>query len=650
MAKTKESKEFGAKQTKALVCLLGLTLAYQAAYQLLVLNQIPEHEKPQLWSPCWNAQIEEQQDGVPSSSDRECAKELELFRSWRTLPYNDLSVRPVGALNETSEAETEPGSGVAVTAAVVAGEEKELAAVDPIGRILFAEKSDERASNLNDDFEDEQDEPDSESESESDSELADQEHEVVDPEARSEINSASPSGDTVETLSVSTLAPEDAASSNDVLVAEVAKDPLWENSTVTGLTAWAKGLVALQEQLEARMGALRSVRRASTLKNASGPGLAQERTLLQKIEDFQRELCADPRRKDRPSCARFAPKLVSSAEWIASLEATQAKLEARMEAFRARQQRSRQKFENATKPKTGIEALNSKLAAIGRKRNEWEQALTERAQSLGKELCRDPSRRGYAACKQFLMADVPTSSPERILSLTQPAAPLGSKANSFLGRRQNGPLIIEKNDVRGKKWQARIPKVACIMAVPNTTAAAWRLKYVVNNFLAQSYEGPKQLILVYHYQSSRIAQLMQRFADGHYIKAVAARTDVPSTTSLRFGAWAADADADVLAHWDFDAWHHPERLAMQVRTLGLTGRSACLLKKWKAVSDGNERVTKEEGLGLSTSMVGQRAWMERNWYPLLEGEDARLRQAKGQLAQLDMAELMVAYSPSPVSP
>lgn len=293
-------------------------------------------------------------------------------------------------------------------------------------------------------------------------------------------------------------------------------------------------------------------------------------------------------------------------------------------------------------PAKGLAALNAKLAKIARQRREWEQALTERAQSLGQELCADPSRKGYAACEQFLKVEVPTSSPERILSLTR--APANAKTTSFLERRGNLPHVVMKDDIRDKKWQARIPKVACILAVPNGTQAEWRLKYVVNNFRAQSYEGPKQLILVYHYQNLRVARLMQQYADGQYIKAVAARTDVPSTTSLRFGAWAADADADVLAHWDFDAWHHPERLSMQVRALGFTGRSACVLKKWTVVGGRNDRKIVSDGIGLSGSMIGQRAWMEKNWYPLLEGEDARIKHAKGHLAQLDMPELVVAYA------
>merc|ERR1719420_2838368 len=118
------------------------------------------------------------------------------------------------------------------------------------------------------------------------------------------------------------------------------------------------------------------------------------------------------------------------------------------------------------------------------------------------------------------------------------------------------------------------------MAIPNTTDAHARAKYVINSFSEQSYEGPTQLVMVYHYQDQETAHLLKRFADGAYIKALPARTSVPSTTALRYGAWVAGNDADVVARWDLDTWHPPERLAMQVRALGLTGLPVSLLARW----------------------------------------------------------------------
>merc|ERR1719335_1593373 len=116
------------------------------------------------------------------------------------------------------------------------------------------------------------------------------------------------------------------------------------------------------------------------------------------------------------------------------------------------------------------------------------------------------------------------------------------------------------------------------MAIPTTngTTKATLLQHAVttavNAFRAQKYEGPKQLVIVHHHKDKAAASIATRLADGVYMKAVAAHLPVPSTMSLRYAAWSADKDADVIARWDMDAYHHPERLSMQVRALGLSGR------------------------------------------------------------------------------
>merc|ERR1719217_456010 len=98
------------------------------------------------------------------------------------------------------------------------------------------------------------------------------------------------------------------------------------------------------------------------------------------------------------------------------------------------------------------------------------------------------------------------------------------KSGGFMKKRSEAPQSLTLKDLHGAHWAGRIPKVACIMAVPSTTRAHARLKYVVNNFRSQNYEGPKQLIIVYHHQDHRGAARIQKLADGHLVKAVGART------------------------------------------------------------------------------------------------------------------------------
>merc|ERR1719263_2449182 len=114
------------------------------------------------------------------------------------------------------------------------------------------------------------------------------------------------------------------------------------------------------------------------------------------------------------------------------------------------------------------------------------------------------------------------------------------------------------------------------------------------------------------------AQIAHRFADGVYVKTVAAHLPVPSTMSMRYGAWSADKDADVVVRWDMNAYHHPERLAMQVRALGSSGRPVSAAM-WGVTFSGNgKRSVAGEESGLENSMVGIRSWMDLHWHPHVE--------------------------------
>merc|ERR1719333_1840236 len=125
-----------------------------------------------------------------------------------------------------------------------------------------------------------------------------------------------------------------------------------------------------------------------------------------------------------------------------------------------------------------------------------------------------------------------------------------------------------------------IPKVACITVVPCGEMAQVWMKHFIKNFRMQNYEGPRELVLVYHHEDTETARLVAQHANGVSIKAVAAMSEeYPSATAFRFGAWKSDAD--VVARWDFDVWHNPKQLSMQVRALALSGRPASVLKGWK---------------------------------------------------------------------
>lgn len=163
-----------------------------------------------------------------------------------------------------------------------------------------------------------------------------------------------------------------------------------------------------------------------------------------------------------------------------------------------------------------------------------------------------------------------------------------------------------------------LPKVACITAIRSSLTLRSQMKYFVDSFHQQTYEGPSQLVLVYHHKDRVAAEVARLYADGSHIKAVAARDDsdeFPSVTALRFGAWSAE-DAQVVVHWDFEAWHHPQRLSLQARALAYSARPGCVLKEGKTASEGGIR---------AETLAGEAQWMQQNWHPLLNEQFAVLQ-------------------------
>jgi len=181
-------------------------------------------------------------------------------------------------------------------------------------------------------------------------------------------------------------------------------------------------------------------------------------------------------------------------------------------------------------------------------------------------------------------------------------------------KRVGGDFKVSQKQVQFAKWQGRIPKVACIAAIPSGSDAQFRLKYFLDNFALQTYEGPRQLILVYQSSNTKLDELVRENADGRYIKAAALNDrfndhgKFPSTAALRYGAFLADAD--IIAHWSFDEWHHPQRLEWQVRALAKVVRPVSLISTHYV----NETTLSDAVLS-ETSFVGEASWAQLQWMP-----------------------------------
>jgi hypothetical protein len=161
------------------------------------------------------------------------------------------------------------------------------------------------------------------------------------------------------------------------------------------------------------------------------------------------------------------------------------------------------------------------------------------------------------------------------------------------------------------------------------------MMYFVDNFKLQDYSGSRQLILVYHQKDTQAAEIVRRHADGTDVIGVAAhdfsQEMFPSDPALRYAAWASDAA--VIAQWDFDEWHDPNRLSLQIKAMAHTSRHACVLST-SSTSHKQEDEDKEISL---VSLVGERSWMKEHWHPfsrrVLEVTDSF---KAGSLVELDM--------------
>lgn len=187
------------------------------------------------------------------------------------------------------------------------------------------------------------------------------------------------------------------------------------------------------------------------------------------------------------------------------------------------------------------------------------------------------------------------------------------------------------------------------------------MMYFVDNFKLQDYEGERQLLLVYHHDDTDAAELVKQYANGVTIKGVAARSgsaqEFPNSQALRYGAWSADAD--VIARWEFEEWHDPSRLSMQVRALAATARPGCILgRKPEQSTIGNTAeptngATAEKSVVADTSLAGSRSWMKVYWKPhLLESsvDESWVPPPEAHIVQLNMFNVRLASDASPLQP
>lgn len=224
------------------------------------------------------------------------------------------------------------------------------------------------------------------------------------------------------------------------------------------------------------------------------------------------------------------------------------------------------------------------------------------------------------------------------------------QAAKSLGHVDRPQFVMQRRELLTHHWEGHIPKVACVTVLPQGHVTEQLMTYFMDNYRLQHYEGAQQLVIVYHSSDKEASRLAHLHADGTSVIAAAAQEagGFPSATAYRYGAWLAKG-SDLVARWDFDAWHHPNRLSMQVRAIVLAGRQASVVASITSFdADGKHSIVKG-GTGAHGSMIGETSWMQKHWMPLLEEESSVVHGLQAHhLVQVDIPTLL-AYHDTPAS-
>lgn len=155
------------------------------------------------------------------------------------------------------------------------------------------------------------------------------------------------------------------------------------------------------------------------------------------------------------------------------------------------------------------------------------------------------------------------------------------------------------------------PLVSCLMVSRGDLFPA---EHAIRCYREQSYAN-RELVIVTAARGSAVGLLVAALQDPsiRYVEIAA-----PTLGELR-NASVAHARGSLIAHWDDDDLHHPDRLAVQIAAITTTGAKACFLERillwWPArrlLKTGHARMW--EG-----SMIAQRAIVPV--YPALPREE-----------------------------
>jgi hypothetical protein len=252
-----------------------------------------------------------------------------------------------------------------------------------------------------------------------------------------------------------------------------------------------------------------------------------------------------------------------------------------------------------------MDKLDKSLLEVVSDRKAWETSLLKKYHAPSKAETENkapvPKKQSSFMSKKLQWSGMPT---------VQQTRPRGS---DFLESTKMEAVTVHKSDIRHLHWQGDLPKVAAIAWIKGDRKHRARMMYFVDNFKLQDYEGEKELMLVYHQKDEAAAHIVSHYENDTEVKSVVAHDKsedmFPSDPALRYAAWSSDAD--VIAQWDFEEFHDPSRLSLQVKAMAYTKKHASVLAT-SSTSHSQDEEAKEYH---QVSLLGQKSWMKANWHP-----------------------------------
>jgi hypothetical protein len=274
-----------------------------------------------------------------------------------------------------------------------------------------------------------------------------------------------------------------------------------------------------------------------------------------------------------------------------------------------------------------MDKLDKSLLDVVSDRKAWETTLLEKYHAPNKTetdtKAAAPSKQSSFMSKRLQWSGMPTVYHTK------------NKVSDFLEATKKEAVSVHKSDIRHLHWEGKLPKIAAIAWIKGDRKHRARMMYFVDNFKLQDYQGEKELMLVYHHKDEVAAHIVARYENDTEVKSVVAHDKsedmFPSDPALRYAAWTSDAD--LIAQWDFEEFHDPSRLSLQVKSLAYTKRHASVLAT-SSTSHSQDEEAKEYH---QVSILGEKSWMKANWHPFSE-RHSEIAQTfiLGEIVELDL--------------